>query len=837
MPRVTPSNDVARLRLAAARCIVALGTGVLQCPTNSRLRERLNDGNLPVQHFYRQLQLRLLQVVAWNLGERLRIVPVGSDEARQKYLAGYASDALTHTRPRGSGGLSRRLRRVLRGLWEGDSDIAVGSFGSPLFEPTQVEDLAEAESNDEQVSTLISIVRSEILGDPEPSGWPPTDIQVLGRIHEWLLELQLVVHQSDWTVELETVPGHERRSTGSYFTPPDLVEELLDLVLEPALDERTKGLASSEARSAILKLRVVDPACGTGIFLLAAARRIAARLESLSANRASSKRNSPATALSDIISQCLYGVDIGDTTVWLCRLLLWFECGPPYGPQPAIEQHILCGNSILGAWPGQLEQGIPDIAFAPAETDDVSSARALSKRNHSERGQSAAPMASLAAGDAGDKLADLWCAAFVWPKPRGALVPTQTTFAALQGKQKGLSKQWEAELRRLTRGHRFFHWHLRFPEIFGERPQANGTQGGFDLVIGNPPWVAHAGRSTQRLPLGVKHFNLHVYASFRGYPTTHGVFVEMATRILARGGRLGLIVPASVADLDGYAPTRESHDRECELIAPLPDYGEGRFAGVTQPCIALVSRRTCSGRAPAERGKPWQLNRQDLDDTGAALLARWERHRPFPPELFGERGFQSTPDLRKHFCKLPNPTGRFTLALREGADVREFQLGEPNLYADGSALGSILRPSSEFAQVTVVVRQTARYPIAAPSDGLAFRNSLLAVLAHRQWPWQLILCLLNSSLFRWCHYHRYRDGRQPILPQLKVGHLRSLAAPLVRDAPALSALEALGAELARRNSGIQGSERAALDANVSIVYGLTRDEHQMVTLWHADRPR
>lgn len=349
--------------------------------------------------------------------------------------------------------------------------------------------------------------------------------------------------------------------------------------------------------------------------------------------------------------------------------------------------------------------------------------------------------------------------------------------------------------------------------------------------------MAHAGRSTQRLPVGLKHFNLHSYASFRGYPTTHGVFVEMATRIVSPSGHIGLIVPASVADLDGYAPTRAAHDQRCELSCPLPDYGEGRFAGVTQPCIALVSQRTSAGRAPSERGKPWQLNRLDLDNTGAALLARWESHRPFPAELFGERGFQLTPELRKHICRLNNPDGRFTLAMREGADVREFRLGEPGVYADPSALRSTLRSTAEFEQVTVVIRQTARYPIAARSDGLAFRNSLLAVLAHDQWPWPLILCLLNSSLFRWCHYHRYRDGRQPILPQVKVGHLRSLAAPPVHDSKALSRLEKLGLELANRNSGIQANERAKLDDHVSVMYGLTQDEHRMVTAWHAQRPR
>ncbi len=215
---------------------------------------------------------------------------------------------------------------------------------------------------------------------------------------------------------------------------------------------------------------------------------------------------------------------------------------------------------------------------------------------------------------------------------------------------------------------------------------------------------------------------LHCYASFAGFPTTHGVFVEMATRIIGQGGRVGLVIPASVADLAGYAPTRAVHDERCVILVPLPDYGEGRFTGVTQPCIALVSQRTNAGRLIQDRGKPWQLSRRDLDATGATLLVKWERLAPLPPELFGERGFQSTPKWRQYIHKTTQPEPPYTLAMREGTDVREFQLGAPRLFADPCALKGVLRPLAEFAQVTLVIRQTARYPIAARSDGLAFQK-------------------------------------------------------------------------------------------------------------------
>jgi hypothetical protein len=143
----------------------------------------------------------------------------------------------------------------------------------------------------------------------------------------------------------------------------------------------------------------------------------------------------------------------------------------------------------------------------------------------------------------------------------------------------------------------------------------------------------------------------------------------------------------------------------------------------------------------------------------------------------------------------------------------------------------------EFAKVAILVRQTSRYPIAARSDGVAFRNSLLAVLQHPDWPWTALLCILNSSLIRWHHYNRFRDGRQPILPQLKVSHLRAMPAPVSRIDLAFSAIEKIGIELAARNQGIEDLDRARIDECLGQLYGLTPAEHRMVTEWHAHRPR
>ncbi len=382
--------DVSRLRRAVERCIVVLSTGLLKHPKNSGLRERLSDGSLSERQFYQQLQLRLLQVVAWNLGERVGIIPDGSANAKERYLRAYSSHQLCQLEAKNpgadQGGLSQRLQRVLLALWQGDESIALTPCGSTLFDPAYVHDLASFECGDEEIGNLLTTISNEILVNPEPANETSRlDVQILGRVHEWLLELNLVVDYRDWSVFIETVPGHERRATGSYFTPPDLVENLLDLALEPLLDEHIIGFSPEAAQAAILQLRVVDPACGTGVFLIAAARRIASRLDTLGLRTQADQGQNHTTTLTEVILHCLYGVDIGNTAVQLCRLALWFECGPPYRPRTQLEDHIKCGNSMLGAWPALMAEGIPDIAYEPSETDDVEYAKSLKKQNRRER--------------------------------------------------------------------------------------------------------------------------------------------------------------------------------------------------------------------------------------------------------------------------------------------------------------------------------------------------------------------------------------------------------------------------------------------------------------------
>jgi hypothetical protein len=279
-----------------------------------------------------------------------------------------------------------------------------------------------------------------------------------------------------------------------------------------------------------------------------------------------------------------------------------------------------------------------------------------------------------------------------------------------------------------------FHWLAEFPAVF--------ARGGFDVVLGNPPWVAYAGRASQTLDPARRRYYAARYATMHGYPTLHSLFVERAVRLAPRGV-VALLVPSPVADLGGYQAVRRAVTRSHRLREPLLEFGQDAFAGVTQPCFALVADPDHAAR---ESDRPWTLVERARARAEASpvdppeVLTRLARCDPLPGELFGEMGLQTTHQVTlKLLLRAAAPDVRHRYPLLEGKNVQEFQEGPVRLYLcdDADALraaGCRLRPESAYTRVRFVVRQTARVPIAALHNGQPFRNSLLAGFEHPDWP-------------------------------------------------------------------------------------------------------
>jgi hypothetical protein len=297
------------------------------------------------------------------------------------------------------------------------------------------------------------------------------------------------------------------------------------------LDEACK---KPNPEQAILDLKVCDPATGSGHFLIAAARRLAKRLAALRTGDEEPSPGATRTALRDVIGRCLYGVDVNPMAVELCKVSLWMEALEPGRPLSFLDHRIKVGNSLLGATPALLAKGIPDDAFTALEGDDKIFVSALKKANKRAREDS---NLLLFSGDIfwqalakvkdcivhleaiGDQtleetcakqaeyealiggidyqnqkfVADAWSAAFTCQKNRDAgPILTQEEFNLLCNDPSNCSASLGGKIKSEASKFGFFHWHIEFPGAFesAEDPEnlSCGWRGGFDLMLGNPPW-------------------------------------------------------------------------------------------------------------------------------------------------------------------------------------------------------------------------------------------------------------------------------------------------------------------------------------------------------------
>src|SRR5262249_46606471 len=145
------------------------------------------------------------------------------------------------------------------------------------------------------------------------------DVEELGSVYESLLELQPRLEGPPERRTFGLGASGERKSTGSYYTNPGLVRELIKSALDPVIAEAmARGRTVADKRANLLALRVCDPACGSGHFLLAAARRIGREVARLDAGETEPDPHATRRAVREVIQRCVYGVDLNPLAVDLC---------------------------------------------------------------------------------------------------------------------------------------------------------------------------------------------------------------------------------------------------------------------------------------------------------------------------------------------------------------------------------------------------------------------------------------------------------------------------------------------------------------------------------------
>lgn len=208
------------------------------------------------------------------------------------------------------------------------------------------------------------------------------DVEEFGSVYEGILEMRPFVQPgvaaSDW--QFGFVGGLDRQSTSSYYTRPDLVQNLIKTTLEPVIKDKMANCATTEEKiKALLNMKVCDAASGSGHIVLAMARTIAWYVCTLRTGEDNPASLDYRQALREVISRCVYAVDYNPDAVELCKVVLWIEGYCAGKPLSFLDHHIRCGNSVLGVSDLQmLIDGVPDKALTAEDKDTL---KALKKMN------------------------------------------------------------------------------------------------------------------------------------------------------------------------------------------------------------------------------------------------------------------------------------------------------------------------------------------------------------------------------------------------------------------------------------------------------------------------
>lgn len=553
------------LRGQVRQAIETLGNGFL----DGDLIRRLQQDEALCRRYYSEI-LRIIYRILFLLFAEQRGMLPGRDSL---YAEAYS---IARLRARAEGDIPREddftdlwegLKVTFRMVREGVAELGVFGYDGMLFE--DLETLAEQEGHESLLasracrnSDLLRAIRALTLIERERVlqriSYADLGVEELGAIYESLLDFTPRVSTVSETINGQEIPantffldprGKERKTTGSYYTHPSLVNQLiksallpvardrlaaagLPVIEEDAIGEVTVGLLTDYAgltdeqreagEAAILSIKVCDPAVGSGHFLVKANNALGAELARIRTGDEYPSETEVQAAKRDVLSHCIYAVDLNPMAVELCKVSLWINASVADKPLSFLDHHIKCGNSLIGARPELMAQGIPYQAFDQKIVgNDPTTANAIRKDNRKEQAGQLPLEWPVAVIETPEDLelwrrlsqlaeekphmareryaqyrtgtdyqrmkleADFWTAAFFWPLREGSRwVPTHGEFRRLRGEgPEALPPKALAQIAALAERHRFFHWYLEFPDVFAE-----DGGGGFGCVLGNPPW-------------------------------------------------------------------------------------------------------------------------------------------------------------------------------------------------------------------------------------------------------------------------------------------------------------------------------------------------------------
>lgn len=535
--------------------------------------------------------------------------------------------------------------------------LFVPPYNGGLFDPQHHPFLEENKVADRWLAQVMDLLaRSKGEGPGRAFvDYSSLDVRHLGSIYEGLLEYKLRVAdeemaairrrgREEWVSAREAEgkrvlerlqPGQlhlvtdrgERKATGSFYTPDYIVKYIVENTLGPLIEEK---MEEQDPIEAILSLKVLDPAMGSGHFLVEATDRLAhALVQALGGSEEEPEEDDIRWARREVVERCIYGVDLNPLAVELAKLSLWLHTVAEGKPLNFLDHHLKVGNSLIGAWVDELgtlpkrkrrtrtfageelfatQASLFDQTLSAALPTMLDKVLQITKRPSDRpehiKGKEAVDRDMRELKAPFEVVADLWVSTYFGNEVTEGEYQDVLNSMGEPKKLFGLPVVQRAM--GIAEGRRLFHWELEFPEVFYEESTRQENPG-FDAVVGNPPYVR-----VQEL----QHADIDYFKST--FDTAHRridisiLFFETAVRLLSKQGRAAYI--SSIQFLSAEYGRRLRQLLLRNTIHSLLDFKDLPVfeAATTYPGIVVFSAGTAASFAYFEIRKLPPGDRQPL---------------------------------------------------------------------------------------------------------------------------------------------------------------------------------------------------------------------------------
>ena len=531
----------------------------------------------------------LYRVLFLLFAEARGLVPVWHPLYRDRYtIDSILATLMTTGRYRGIWPALQAIARLAHAGCQA-GDLRVTAFNGRLFSPLHTPTAERSRIDDDAIGKALLAVGTSPGTRRTRIRYRDLDVEQLGAVYEHVLDYE-AAREAGGVVLRRT--GDVRKASGTFYTPRAVTGYLVRRTLAPLVREKSAA--------DILKLRVVDPAMGSGAFLVAACRYLASAAEAALVrdgewHATDVSREARVMLRRDVAQQCLFGVDLNPMAVQLARLSLWLATLAGDRPLTFLDHRLAVGDSVAGAAledvlarpPGRRPKGRSKTPLPLFDPDALSSmfrdivgtrVRLTRERDDDVEvvRRKELALAALRERDSPftrwKALLDLWCACWFWEddRPPDAAVFHAVSDSLLRGHSSlpaRVAREWQERAAATAERRRFLHWELEFPEVFFSADGRRAPTGGFDAVLGNPPWDMVRGdsgdagtrseRRTDARQLTEFVRGSGVYAAdSRAHVNRYQLFVERALQIARPGGRVGLVLPAGLVSDAGSAALR-----------------------------------------------------------------------------------------------------------------------------------------------------------------------------------------------------------------------------------------------------------------------------------------